>query len=316
MNLIESIQETLSLEAHSILDQISNVGPAFEKAIMLISKSNGNLVVTGMGKSGIIGHKIAATMASTGTPSVFMHPGEAYHGDLGMVKSGDVVLALSFSGETDEVLKLIPFFRDNGNPVISITGNQNSTLAGNSDVHLHIVIAKEACPLSLAPTSSTTVTLAMGDALAIALMKLNDFKEENFARFHPGGSLGKRLLSKVETVMRTHDLPVIQSDSNFTEIITTISQGKLGLALVNQASKTVGIITDGDMRRVMESKGKEAFDLRAEDIMTRNPRKICLSTSLTEAELYFVSNKINSLVVVDASGSTVGVVQIYDVNQV
>lgn len=313
--VINTARETLLNEGQAILKQIELLNGDFLKAVELIIAAHSKLVVTGMGKSGIIGHKIAATMASTGTPSVFMHPGEAYHGDLGMVRSGDAILALSFSGETDEILRLIPFFKDNNNPVISITGNSESNLAKNSDVHLHIAVEREACPLHLAPTTSTTVTLAMGDALAMALMKLNHFKEENFARFHPGGSLGKRLLAKVETVMRTADLPLVSLNSGLPEIISAMSKGKLGLALVNDAKKTIGIITDGDLRRLMETVGKEAFDLKANEIMSVNPKKIIMHTKLSEAEQLFLEYKINSLIVIDEDGNTIGVIQIYDLNK-
>ena len=311
-NILEIARQTLINEGRAILDQVNNLDGGFLDAVKLIMSAKSKLVVTGMGKSGIIGHKIAATLASTGTPAIFMHPGEAYHGDLGMIMSGDVILALSFSGETDELLRLVPFFKDNRNPLISITGNPSSTLAGNSDVHLHIQVSEEACPLRLAPTTSTTVMLALGDALSMALMKVNDFREENFARFHPGGSLGKRLLSRVETVMRTNDLPIIAAQSGLTEIISVMSRGKLGLALINSGNKTEGIITDGDLRRLLENRGKDAFDLTAGQIMTLHPRTIHPRASLTEAEEMFNRFKINSLIVAGDDGITLGVIQIYN----
>lgn len=310
--ILNIFKNTLQIEAQSILDQIDLADNDFEKAVELIAVSKGRLIVTGMGKSGIIGKKIAATLASTGTPSFFLHPGEAFHGDLGIVTPEDVILALSYSGETDELLKIIPFFKDNLNPIIAISGNGNSTLARNSDIHLYIRIEKEACPLSLAPTSSTTVTLALGDAIAMALMEINGFKHENFARFHPGGSLGRRLLSNVETVMRTNELPIVEPKSSLTDIIHIISHGKLGMALVNEGSKTIGIITDGDLRRLMELKGKDAFDSMAEQIMTNNPKKIQPKASLHEAEEIFNLLKINSLVVANDKDETLGVIQIYN----
>lgn len=312
--ILRSARETLQNEANAIIDQISWINEDFETAVKLILSSSGKLVVTGMGKSGIIGRKISATFSSIGTPSFFVHPAEAFHGDLGMVTKDDVVLALSNSGETDEVLKIIPFFKENQNQIISITRNAHSTLAANSNIHIEIHIEKEACPLNLAPTTSTTVTLALGDALAIAVMQAKDFKEENYARFHPGGSLGKRLLSKVQNVMRTHDLPIVRTNSNLPDIITTMSKGKLGMALVNEGSKTIGIITDGDLRRLMEVKGKDAFDLSAQDIMTKNPKKILANTSLKDAENNFLIYKINSMIAVDLMDNTIGVIQIFDLN--
>jgi arabinose-5-phosphate isomerase len=312
INIIGSLKETLRNEGQSILKQIEYLNGDFSKVIELISMTKGKLVVTGMGKSGIIGRKISATFSSTGTPSFFVHPAEAFHGDLGMVTEEDIVLALSNSGETDEILKIIPFFRAKKNSIISITRNSRSTLAINSDVHIELHIGKEACPLNLAPTTSTTVMLALGDALAIAVMQVKDFKAENYAMFHPGGSLGRRLLSKVENIMRTHDLPFVTPNSSLPDLINTMSRGKLGLALVNEGEKTIGIITDGDLRRLMELKGKEAFDLKAREIMTKNPKTIHPQTILNEAEELFNHYKINSLIVASEAGITLGVIQIYN----
>jgi arabinose-5-phosphate isomerase len=302
----------LQLEAESILSQIDLLGATFEAAVKLIANSKGKLVVTGMGKSGIIGKKIAATLASTGTPSFFMHPGEAYHGDLGMVTPDDTILALSNSGETDEVLKIIPFFKDNQNKIIAITSKLTSTLANHADYHLYIKIDREACPLELAPTSSTTVTLAMGDALAVALMKVRDFKSENFARFHPGGALGRQLLVKVKDVMRSKDLPQVNRDSKLSEIMHSMSRGRLGMTLVMENERVMGIITDGDLRRVMEHHEKASFDLEAENIMSKQPKTISSMASLTEAEQLFNQLKINSLLVMNESNELQGVIQIYD----
>lgn len=310
--IIESIKETLKNEGNAIINQIDGVGKEFEDAVQLIASSKGKIVVVGVGKSGIIGRKISATLASTGTPSFFVHPTDAFHGDLGMITKEEIVLALSNSGETDEVLKIIPFFKENKNPIISITNNSHSTLAVNSDIHLTLHIKNEACPLNLAPTTSSTVTLAYGDALAIAIMKVKNFKQENYARFHPGGSLGRRLLLKVGKIMRTHDLPIISPDSNLQDVINAMSYGKLGLALVNENDISVGIVTDGDLRRLMERKGKDAFDMKAREIMTVAPKTIGENAALTEAEALFNKFKINSLVVTDNSNKTIGVVQIYD----
>lgn len=310
--VINSARETLVTEAEAIQHQVQFLNGAFEEAAKIIAVSKGKIVVTGMGKSGIIGRKVSATLASTGTPSFYMHPAEAFHGDLGMVSSEDVVMAFSNSGETDEVLKIVPFFREIGNKIISVTGNPDSTLARNSDVHIEIRINKEACPFNLAPTTSTTVMLAMGDALAIAVMRMKSFTEESYARFHPGGALGRRLLIKVENVMRKDDLPYIKPESSLKKIIDVMSRGRLGMALVSENRKTTGVITDGDLRRLFESRGKDAFDLKAAEIMTRNPKTIGPSASLSEAEKVFNNNKISSLVVTDHKGETVGVIQIYN----
>jgi arabinose-5-phosphate isomerase len=313
--IIESGRYTLQLEADALLAQIDLLGNEFEEAVKLIATSNGKLVVTGMGKSGIIGKKIAATLASTGTPSFFMHPGEAYHGDLGMVTKNDLILALSNSGETDEILKIIPFFKDNQNKIISITSKQKSTLAKHSDIHLYIKIDKEACPLELAPTSSTTVTLAMGDALAVSLMKLKNFKSENFARFHPGGALGRQLLVKVKDVMRSKDLPCIKMDSMLSDVIDAIGKGRLGLALVMDNDDEVnGIITDGDLRRILEQHAKSSFDLKANEMMQQQPKTILNSSPILEAEMLFNQYKINSLIVVNEEKKLQGIIQIYDVS--
>lgn len=311
-SVLESARDTLSTEAKAILNQLEYLNGSFEEAVKMIAGSKGKIVVTGMGKSGIIGRKVSATMASTGTPSFCLHPAEAFHGDLGMVTADDIVLAFSNSGETDEVLKIIPFFRENRNKVISVTGNPVSTMAKYSDVHIEIHIQKEACPLNLAPTTSTTVMLAIGDALAISVMRSKGFSEEKYARFHPGGALGRRLLVKVEHVMRKKDLPFVKPESSLKKIIDVMSRGRLGMALVNKGKKTIGVITDGDLRRLFESKGKDAFDLKAEEIMKHNPKTISSNSNLNEAEAMFNDFKINSLIVVNELKETVGVVQIYD----
>jgi arabinose-5-phosphate isomerase len=228
-----------------------------------------------------------------------MHPGEAFHGDLGMVKSEDVFIAISNSGETDEVLKLLPFLRDNNNYIIALTGNACSTLARHSHCHLDVAVPKEACLLQLAPTSSTTATLAMGDALTVALMEKRNFKPENFARFHPGGSIGRRLLSKVHDEMVTAALPFVDATDSISSVINVISSGKLGLALVNVENKTKAIITDGDLRRAMEKSGKDIFDLKANDIATFNPNEISLSVSVQVAYEMMEEKGVSSLLVKD-----------------
>ncbi len=305
-------QEVFEIESKEIANLSKRLTDDFEKAINAILQSSGKLIVSGMGKSGIIGKKIAATFASTGTPSFFLHPGEAYHGDLGMIEENDIVLLISNSGETDEVLKLIPFLKHQKNCTISMSGNDESTLAKNTNYHLNIAVDKEACPLFLAPTSSTTATLVMGDALAVTLMKLRDFKEENFAKFHPGGSLGRRLLTTVGDVMKKKNLPIISSQAIIKEVIQRISEGKLGLVVIIDNNKIMGIITDGDIRRTMESREKDFFNLKAEDLMSNHPKLIYESDKLISASNIMSQHKINSLLVVNESNDLVGVVQVYD----
>ncbi len=315
MNLVDIIiaeKKTLKIEAEALLNQLEFIDETFQNAVESIYNSGGKLIVTGMGKSGIIGKKIAATFASTGTPSFFMHPGEAYHGDLGMVEPKDIILALSFSGETDEVLKLIPFFRNNNNTIISITGNRCSTLAKNSSIHLTLNRVTEACPLNLAPTSSTTLTMAMGDSLAVALMELRNFQSEEFARFHPGGSLGRKILAKVENAMHSQNLPFVKTNTSFSDIIQIMSVCRLGVALVNDNKNTIGIITDGDLRRTIQIFGKNSWDKTAAEIMVKNPKKIIIGSSIQDAEKFMIVHKVSTLIVTDETDFTIGVIQIYD----
>ena len=312
MDIKKLAQEVFEIESKEIANLSKRLTDDFEKAINAILQSSGKLIVSGMGKSGIIGKKIAATLASTGTPSFFLHPGEAYHGDLGMIEKNDIVLLISNSGETDEVLKLIPFLKHQKNCTISMSGNDDSTLAKNTNYHLNIAVDKEACPLFLAPTSSTTATLVMGDALAVTLMKLRDFKEENFAKFHPGGSLGRRLLTTVGDVMKKKNLPIISSQATIKEVIQRISEGMLGLVVIIDNNKIIGIITDGDIRRAMESREKDFFNLKAEDLMSNHPKLIYETDKLISASNIMSQHKINSLLVVNESNDLVGVVQVYD----
>ena len=312
MDIKKLAQEVFEIESKEVANLSKRLTDDFEKAINAILQSSGKLIVSGMGKSGIIGKKIAATLASTGTPSFFLHPGEAYHGDLGMIEKNDIVLLISNSGETDEVLKLIPFLKHQKNCTISMSCSDDSTLAKNTNYHLNIAVDKEACPLFLAPTSSTTATLVMGDALAVTLMKLRDFKEENFAKFHPGGSLGRRLLTTVGDVMKKKNLPIISSQATIKEVIQRISEGKLGLVVIIDNNKIIGIITDGDIRRTMESREKDFFNLKAEDLMSNHPKLIYESDKLISASTIMSQHKINSLLVVNESNDLVGVVQVYD----
>jgi arabinose-5-phosphate isomerase len=312
LNILNIAKEVFEIESREIQNLSSSLSKDFEKSVNEILVSSGKVVVCGMGKSGIIGKKISATLSSTGTPSFFLHPAEAYHGDLGVVEKNDVIILISNSGETDEVLKLIPFFKSNKNKTISMSGNHNSTLARNTDYHLNIGVEKEACPLQLAPTSSTTATLVMGDALAVALMKMRDFKDVDFAKFHPGGSLGKRLLSKVSDVMKKENLPICEKLTSSKEIIHQISFGKVGSVVVLDNEKIAGIITDGDIRRAMEMKEETFFSLTAENLMSKNPKTIYKNQNLEEASEIMNRYKINSLLVLDEEEKFVGVVQMYD----
>lgn len=312
MKSIEVAKQTIEIESSAILTLKNQIDNNFSQAVSHISKSNGKLIITGIGKSGLIGQKIAATLASTGTPSFFIHPTEAYHGDLGMIEPDDTVLLISYSGETDEILKIIPFLKKQNNLTISMSGNPSSTLATNTTFHIGIHVDQEACPLSLAPTSSTTATLVMGDALAIALMKSKNFQDENFAKFHPGGTLGRRLLTKVKDVMRNNNLPTCKESTNTKDLVTIISNGKLGLAIVNDANeKLLGIVTDGDIRRAMLNHEKEFFNLNASSLLSKNPKSIEPNEKLTKAHKEMTKHKINSLIVTD-NNMVVGVVQMYD----
>ncbi len=312
-DVLTSAKRTLSLEAEALNNLANILDEQFVGAVDRILACKGKVIITGMGKSGLIGRKIAATLASTGTPSFYLHPGEAFHGDLGMISPEDVVLALSHSGETDEVLKIVPFIHSNGNVLISITSNPSSTLAKNSDLHLNTGVKEEACVLRLAPTTSTTVQLAMGDALAIALMEAREFTSMDFARLHPGGSLGRRLLMTVGNVMRSNDLPVVGPDCGAVEMIHKVSRGGLGLIIIVDNGQIIGIVTDGDIRRAMESREAEFFKIKALDIATRSPKCVNVNAKLIEAERLMTQNKVNSLLATDDEGALCGVIQIYDI---
>ncbi len=313
METLSFAKEVFAIEAEAITALAGQLTADFEKAVQYILGAEGKVIISGMGKSGLIGKKIAATLASTGTSSFFMHPGEAYHGDLGMIAHNDVVIAISHSGETDEILKLIPFLKDNGNVLIAMTGKPASRLAKNADAHLNIAVSKEACPFDLTPTASTTACMAMGDALAITLMRKRNFQPENFARFHPGGTLGKRLLTTISEVMRSDNLPMITQDTNVKEIIHVISTQRLGLAvIVDGDQKIKGIITDGDIRRMMETREEAFFSLKASDFPSKTPKSVSANAKLAEAEKLMNQYKINSLLVAEKQ-QLVGVVQIYDI---
>ena len=312
MNIKNIAKEVFKIESKEIANLSNLLTEDFESVVKLVYKTKGKFIICGMGKSGIIGKKIAATLASTGTPSFFLHPGEAYHGDLGMIEKEDILLLISNSGETDEVLKIIPFLKSQGNIIISMSGNPKSTLAMNSDYHINISVEKEACPLGLAPMSSTTSTLVMGDAIAAALMKLRDFKDENFAKFHPGGSLGRRLLTTVTSVMKKDNLPICSKQESIKNLIQKITVGKCGLVVVVDNENIEGIVTDGDIRRAMETKENEFFSLQAKDLMSTNPKLIKSNEKLIQASELMSEAKINSLIVVDENDKLAGIVQMYD----
>lgn len=295
-------------EAAAILDLIPQLTDDFDKAIDLIYHSKGRLIVTGVGKSGHIGTKIAATLASTGTPSFFVNPLDAYHGDLGMFTPDDVVLAISYSGNTDELLRFIPLLLERHIPIIGMSGNPNSLLGQYSDCHLNVAVKREACPLNLAPTSSTTATLAMGDAIACALMEVRHFKASDFAKFHPGGSLGKRLLSKVKDYMVSTNLPVVSLESKVSDTIIEISKTKQGIAVAIEDGKIAGVVTDGDVRRAMQNRQDCFFSLTVKDIMSTNPKTINESAKLSDAEMLMRKYNIHSLVVIDDDNRLVGII--------
>ncbi len=311
--ILSLARQTLKTEAEALQKMQERLGDEFVRAVEAILQSRGKLVVTGMGKSGLIGRKIAATLASTGTPSFFLHPGEAFHGDLGMISKEDIVLALSYSGETDEVLKIVPFIHSNGNTLISMTGKCESSLAKNSDIHLDVSVESEACILHLAPTTSTTAQIAMGDALGVALMKMREFTAMDFARLHPGGSLGRRLLMTVGDVMRKENLPIVDAECSATQMIHSISKGGLGLIALCKDEKVEGIITDGDIRRAMERLQADFFTITAKDIATMHPKTIRPTEKLIAAEKLMTKNKVTSLLVTDPDERFVGVIQIYDI---
>lgn len=305
--------DTFEAEAAAVRNLSNLLTDDFAKAVEAVLKCTGKVVVTGMGKSGIIGKKIAATLASTGTPSFFLHPGEAYHGDLGMISSNDIVLAIANSGQTDEILRLIPFMQNNGNTIIAMTGNPESTLAKNAHLNLNIAVEREACPLNLAPTSSTTAMLVMGDALAIALMKVRGFRAEDYAVFHPGGSLGRRLLTRVKDVMRK-DALCVPKTMTLGDVIIAISDARLGIAAVVEDGKLIGVITDGDVRRAMAKYKERFFSIQAEEIMSRTPKTISPEARITAAEEMMRVHKIHSIIVTDDNSAVVGVVEFFNVS--
>lgn len=298
-------------EAQAILDLVPEIGADFEKAVDLIYNCKGKVIVTGVGKSGHCGSKIAATLASTGTPSFFLNPLDAYHGDLGMIASGDVVMAISYSGNTDELLRFIPLIIERNIPIIGLSGNADSLLARYSECHLSIAVKHEADPLNLAPTSSTTVTMAMGDALACALINRRRFQASDFALFHPGGTLGKRLLSRVRDFMMADNLPVVSPSDFLSDAIITMTHGKKGMVVAISDEMVVGIITDGDLRRAMQKHGQDVFTTPVSEIMTRTPKTISQHERLSVATDMMLKNSIHSLVVLDDQKHFVGIIDYF-----
>lgn len=299
-------------EAEALLELIPQIDDNFNAAVSMMFNCHGKIIITGVGKSGHIGAKIAATLSSTGTPAFYVNPLDIFHGDLGVMTADDVVLALSNSGQTDELLRFIPMVRHMNVPLIAMTGNEHSLLAKYSDIHLKCRVTKEACPLNLAPTSSTTAALAMGDAIAIALMQVRKFKPRDFAQFHPGGELGKRLLTTAADVMRSEDMPIIPEDMHLGEAIIHVSKGKLGLGVSLSPDNTVtGLITDGDIRRAMERWQAQFFDRTVSDIMTRTPKTVLPTTKITEILRILHKYKIHTVLVVDTNQHLVGIVDHY-----
>ena len=311
-NIRDIAAQALRDEAQAITDLIPQIDEQFDRAVELMLNCKGKVIVTGVGKSGNVGAKIAATLSSTGTPAVFVNPLDVYHGDLGLITEDDVVLAISNSGQTDELLRFVPMILHMNAPIIGMSGNPQSLLAKYSTCHVNVCVKKEACHLNLAPTSSTTAELAMGDALAIALMELRHFQPRDFAQFHPGGELGKRLLTTAADVMRSDDLPVIPSTMHLGDAIIRVSAGKLGLGIsLNEDDTIAGLITDGDIRRAMERWQAAFFDHTVSDIMTRNPKCVYATTKISEIQAIMNKNKVHTVLVIDSDKHLLGVVDHY-----
>ena len=309
-------QKVLRMEAEAILELVPRVDKHFDAAVEMILACKGRAVVTGMGKSGLVGRKIAATLASTGTPAFFVHPAEASHGDLGMITAEDVVIGISNSGESAELLNILPSIKRQGAKLIAMTGNEKSSLSRDADVHLDAGVAQEACPLNLAPTASTTAALALGDALAVALLDARGFGAEDFARSHPGGSLGRRLLTRMRDVMRSGEaIPVVVPEASVTEAIREITRGSIGMTVVvSPERKVLGIFTDGDVRRAI-LKNLDLQNLSVADVMTRNPRTMGPEKLAAEAVEVMERYKINQIPVVDDDGCLIGALNMHDLFQ-
>ncbi|AXK71395.1 KpsF/GutQ family sugar-phosphate isomerase [Lysobacter sp. TY2-98] len=307
-------RRVFAVEAEALAAVSARLDGGFAEACRLVLQARGRVVCIGMGKSGHIARKIAATLASTGTPAFFVHPGEAAHGDLGMITDADVVLALSYSGESDEILTLMPVLKRQGNLVIAMTGRPASTMAREADVHLDVSVPAEACPLHLAPTSSTTASLAMGDALAVALLEARGFTADDFARSHPAGALGRRLLLHIADVMHAgDDLPVVRPSASVSEALVEMSRKRLGLtAVADETGRLLGVFTDGDLRRTLDDTQLDLRSATIEQVMTRQPRTIGADVLAVEAAHVMEQHKINGLLVVDGEGRVVGALNIHD----
>lgn len=313
MNFKQIVKDVLLTEAKEIEKAAANISFDIEKAIDLIMNSKGKLIVTGVGKSGLVGTKIAATLASTGTSSFFLHPTEAMHGDLGMIGKEDIVLGISYSGESEELIQILPHLKRFNIPLIAMAKNENSTLAKYADVFINISVEKEACPLDTAPTSSTTLTMAMGDALAVCLMKKRNFKKEDFASFHPGGSLGKKLFIKVDDLLRKDNLPVVSRETKLKDAILVMSEGRLGSVIIeDEKKKVIALLSDGDLRRALMN-DNFSMDCKVEDIATLNPKRLKNKELLASDALQIIEDyKIQLLIVTDENDKLVGVLHIHD----
>lgn len=311
---MKAIETALSLtQAYKLgIERFENMlGDEFSKAVKLMSKSSAHIIICGMGKSGLVGRKISSTLASTGTPSIFLHPSEAIHGDLGKVQKKSIVLLISYSGETGEIIALIPALKRLEVTIIALTGVKESTLASKSDIILDTSVDREACPLNLAPTTSSMITMVLGDALAVSLMEVKNFKQEDFALTHPGGSLGKRLLSSVKDEMKQNNLPFVEKQSTVQEVLVKMTEGRLGLALVGSKEKLHGVITDGDIRRALID-NNQFSQLKAIDLMNKNPLTAFESDNLQVAEKRMREAKVQCLVVKNNINEVVGVIQIFE----
>jgi len=312
---VDVAKKVLKTEAEAVLGLIEKLNSDFEKAVDIIYSSRGRVVVTGMGKSGLVGKKIAATLASTGTPAFFLHPAEASHGDLGMVTERDIIIAISNSGETAELVGLIPFLKRFGIKLISMTGNPRSTIAKASDIALDISVKEEACPMGIIPTASTTATMALGDAVAVALLMKRGLDEKDFALFHPGGSIGKKFFIKVRDLMHTGDrLPTVSLDTPMSKAVIEMSSKRLGHAIVlDNKGRISGVMTDGDVRRGLEKWGGKLFDLTAEKVMTKNPKTISSEELAAKALAVMEGGSITALIVSDEEGIPAGIIHLHDI---
>ena len=311
MNVRNYAIQCIKDEAEALMGLIPLIDDNFDNAVELMFRCHGKVIVTGVGKSGHIGAKIAATLSSTGTPSFFINPLDVFHGDLGVMTKDDVVFAISNSGQTDGLLRFIPMVLHMEIPIIGMSGNPSSLLAKYSTYHINVSVTKEACPLNLAPTSSTTAQLAMGDAIAVALMEKRNFRPQDFAQFHPGGELGKRLLTTAGDVMRTEEMPVITPEMHLGDAIIHVSKGKLGLGIAEKNVEAAGLITDGDIRRAMEKWNAQFFDKTVADIMTTHPKTVGMDTKISQVQNIMNRYKIHSVLVTDKNNRLLGVVDHY-----